>query len=442
MARRFSCALAALAIHACHDVSQRAREGYWDPEPADEVTAGGDGAPASAGGLASTDGAPTRASGGATGVTSDDAVGPVAKAGTSASPSSGVDSLLTAGAGGEAGAPPLPSACVAGAACERAKDCWLGMTQCNGEVAVCVPARPAPAHTRCIFGECTGDGSCIKPVLSCASDDQTGCGAITISGGSFRMGYRASDPEASAGEPVTVGTFVLDAYEASVARFRRFWAVQPSLVRVVTYPDGTQLRVDTAPREPDPTSLHPSYNWTPDPGSRENHPINRLTWATAFLFCAWDGGRLPTEAEWEYAATGRELHSLASGRDFPWGDQAPDCTLANSIECGSGTSVPVDSLRSWGGLFQMAGNVTEWTADSFTDMPGPCWDGAPRNDPLCVQADSPYFAAKGGSYAGSRDQLFGAWRLKSQNGVGPRGVRCARDLLGTRPNPPAPLPEP
>src|SRR5262249_2640018 len=150
-----------------------------------------------------------------------------------------------------------------------------------------------------------------------------------------------------------------------------------------------------------------------------NHPINRLTWATAFLFCSWDGGRLPTEAEWEYAATGREFDSLTSGRDYPWGDQEPDCTLANMIKCGSGTSVAVDSLLPWGGLYHMGGNVTEWTADSFTYMPGPCWDGTPHDNPLCVEEGSTYFTAKGGSYAGGPEQVFGVWRLKSQNGVGP-----------------------
>lgn len=479
MARPLSFTLVALAIYACNDVSQRARQGYWNSEPDPEITAGSVGAPSGAGarararssantgGSASTDGSANvdgvgasagdlatpdgsvPASGAAPGVTSGGAVEPGATAGTFGIPSGGADPLLSAGAtgeagaaAGEAGAPPARSTCVAGVACERAKDCWLGATQCVGDIAVCAPARPAPEHSPCIFGECTKDGSCIKPVLSCASGDQTGCGAITIRGGAFRMGYRASAPEDSRGEPVTVGSFVLDAYEVTVARFRRFWAVQAPLLRVVTYPNGTQLRTDTALHEPEPTTLHPSYNWTPDPGPRENHPINRLTWATAFLFCAWDGGRLPTEAEWEYAATGRELGSLTSGRDYPWGDQAPDCTLANTIKCGSETSVAVDSLPQWGGLYQMAGNVTEWTADSYTDMPGPCWDGTPRENPLCLEEGSSYFTAKGGSYAGSGAQVFGVWRLSSQNGVGPRGVRCARDRLGAPPEPPAQPPQP
>jgi formylglycine-generating enzyme required for sulfatase activity len=243
------------------------------------------------------------------------------------------------------------------------------------------------------------------------------------------MGWQANAVESHPGEPVTVGAFAIDAYEITVARFRVFWEARPALIHNVTYPDGAELSVDTAPHEPETTAQHVSYNWTPDPGSREDHPINRLTWQTAFLFCAWDGGRLPTEAEWEYVATGRSVDGLEPGRTFPWGEMTADCTLTNSSECGVGTTVPVDRLAAWGGVYQMAGNVTEWTADAWSYLPGDCWNGSPRINPVCrIDADA-YYAAKGGSFAGSFDQCMGVWRLKSTNGVSPRGARCVRDLM-------------
>ncbi|HET9958343.1 MAG TPA: SUMF1/EgtB/PvdO family nonheme iron enzyme, partial [Polyangiaceae bacterium] len=434
--------VAALGIYACHNVTERAHDRYRSPEgPSNAGGTAGEtsnfaGAGASSGSTTSpgssfgAEGDGTVSSGGSP---DDPANGPAPVDGVHTGGSGGKEPLTNSTSAGEGGTPPLPSRCVPGAACQRIEDCWLGAVRCEGDRAICAPARPAPEHTRCIYGECTRDGSCIKAMPSCRNLDTPGCGALTVEGGTFRMGYSAGDPATPAGEPVTVDTFALDIHEATVARFRQFWATQSALVRDVTFPNGVHRKVETSPHEPEPNSAHYSYNWTPEPWEREDHPINRLTWATAFLFCAWDGGRLPTEAEWEYAATGREIDGLKRGRDYPWGNQLPNCTLANYLSCGSGTTVSVNSFEPWGGFYQMAGNVTEWTADSFTYVPGACWDGSPRENPVCVEEGSPFFVAKGGSYAGGDGQMRGVWRLKSQNGVGPRGVRCARDLLGNRP---------
>ena len=121
--------------------------------------------------------------------------------------------------------------------------------------------------------------------------------------------------------------------------------------------------------------------WTDAPGSNEHRPINCVTWYEAFAFCAWDGGRLPTEAEWNYVAAGGEEQRL-----YPWGatidlsrasyDCRADgsaqgvCSLADLLAVGA--LVPAGSGR-WGHA-DLAGNVGEMVLDRFADYADPCTD--------------------------------------------------------------------
>jgi len=110
------------------------------------------------------------------------------------------------------------------------------------------------------------------------------------------------------------------------------------------------------------------YNW--GAADRRDHPINAVTWDEANAYCAWTGGRLPTEWEWEWAARGRGL-----ARVYPWGDTPePNCNVAVMFESGLGNGCGVDHSDVVGskspagdsldGVQDMAGNVVEWT-DSF-----------------------------------------------------------------------------
>ncbi|SOC82389.1 Formylglycine-generating enzyme, required for sulfatase activity, contains SUMF1/FGE domain [Ensifer adhaerens] len=114
------------------------------------------------------------------------------------------------------------------------------------------------------------------------------------------------------------------------------------------------------------------------PGSsileRMDHPVTHISWGDAAAFAAWAGGRLPTEAEWEHAARG----GLDDPR-FPWGDEEPNdhdfmpaniwqgtFPDGNSQADGYAGTAPVDAFSPNGaGLFNMAGNVWEWTSDPF-----------------------------------------------------------------------------
>ena len=127
---------------------------------------------------------------------------------------------------------------------------------------------------------------------------------------------------------------------------------------------------------------------------RDAHPVNCVDWAQASKYCEWRGGTLPSEAQWEFAARGSD------GRVYSWGDALPSRAHMNGSgpeyvawratkglpshatlyaeDDGFVGTAPVGSSKDGAtqhGLFDMAGNVFEWTADEFT--PYPAKDGTP-----------------------------------------------------------------
>jgi formylglycine-generating enzyme required for sulfatase activity len=166
-------------------------------------------------------------------------------------------------------------------------------------------------------------------------------------------------------------------------------------------------------------------------GAHENLPIDCVNWWEAYAFCIFDGGFLPTEAEWEYAAA-----AGSQQREYPWGTAAPGTTNQYEIfGCNypngdgmclalTGSVAPVGTAALGASLYgqqDLLGNVSEWVLDWYaTSYVNPCLDCADVT-PGAVRVN------RGGYFSGSSPDLTGrgyltpTWRLAY--GL---GFRCAR----------------
>ncbi len=318
----------------------------------------------------------------------------------------------------------------------------------------------------------TGPGqSCVAggPGLNnCGAASESCCTSLPVATGTyFRTYTNSGDGGTGEADPASVSSFRLDKYLVTLGRFRQFanavlppdggtgWLPGPGagkhahlnggqgLVDVgastdaqVVYEKGWQSAFDAnvAPTDANLTSAcdTPAYaTWTHAPGTQENLPVNCVNWYEAYAFCIWDGGFLPSEAEWEYAAAGGNEQ-----RQYPWGSTPPGTANQYAIfNCnypsGSGTCTGVANVAPVGtatlgaglwGQLDLAGDLSEYELDSYAPFMSPCIDCAN----LSINATSAW-ADRGGWFNQVGGQYLPAWRRMYGAGRGiSTGIRCAR----------------
>jgi sulfatase modifying factor 1 len=431
---------------------------------------------------------------------------------------SGVEAGGEVGSGGDtAGSDtglPGPAACVAaGGRCVIGPptNCptIIGPQDCNpppvnpGGAICCLPNGDASQDATAVTDAATnGDANGGATMQSCqpGGDGLSNCGpnsesccvSPVVPGGTFFRSYDGVT-FTDMGNPATVSSFRLDKYEITVGRFRQFvgaviggWLPASGSGKHTHLNHGQGLSDSSSTQGTFETGWNSSWNnnlsttasgwnanlnctgdgivptWTASLGSNEVQPINCVNWYQAYAFCSWDGGFLPSEAEWNYAASGG-----SEQRYYPWSippsSQAIDCTYANytplnytdsggaplsyrapcvvsqnpNADPAVANNVGSESPKGDGkwGHTDLAGNVSEWTLDWFVPYAVPCADCAyvgTASEPVSTTVD------RGGSFdslASGFSQVNPGWGpvlASNRNSVAPTmnittlGARCAR----------------
>ena len=237
------------------------------------------------------------------------------------------------------------------------------------------------------------------------SGDESCCTSLAVTGGMYDRTYTNSGagPTGQA-DPAMVSDFRLDQYLVTVGRFREFvnawrsgYMPPPGSGKHAHLNAGSGLAnsasagsyetgwlsgddANIAPTDANLTSGDPYATWTPSPGANESLPINDVSWWEAYAFCIWDGGFLPSEAEWEYAAAGGSQE-----REYPWGSTDPGMGNQYAIygdgesECyyPSGAATPCTGVANVApvgyaskgagayGQLDITGEIFQWTLDWY-----------------------------------------------------------------------------
>jgi len=225
-------------------------------------------------------------------------------------------------------------------------------------------------------------------------------GAVQVPSGTFIMGLTDEDPlsiQSAGRKRVTVSTFFIDRREVTNAEYRDYLRQLSSEARADRLPDSTAWAQARTEESWEAYFRSDYYS---------NYPVVGLTWNEARAYCQAQGKRLPTEAEWEYAARAGNL-----GRVYPWdglttrgqsGDYLANFKPPEGYAAdGHAFTAPVGAFppNDWG-LHNMAGNVAEWTRDAYT----PSYDNLSDFNPYYQDEEEARRAVRGGAW--NSDSFF------------------------------------
>jgi len=250
--------------------------------------------------------------------------------------------------------------------------------------------------------------------------------------GPFMMGSNAGEEAERPVHTVTLKAFWIDQTEVTNAMFHAF--VQANNFQTEAERIGKAYFLDLSTKS---WQRIDGIDWQHPRGPESNlnglsaHPVVDVSWNDAVAYCAWVGGRLPSEAEWEKAARGTD------GRIFPWGNEVPNGDFLNfadvsldvdwadkSMNDGNQLTAPVGSYPGGAspyGVLDMAGNVWEWVDDWYDVYPG--GDKAASSD-----FGITYRVLRGGSWDYQDSYARSAYRLRGTpyDAGSNIGFRCAR----------------
>jgi formylglycine-generating enzyme len=285
----------------------------------------------------------------------------------------------------------------------------------------------------CQVGKCETTPSCTEFAAerTTCRNTESCCASYLLPGGDFNL----LNPDGFI--PAKVTPFLLDKYEVTVGRMRQFVFAYDPKVFVAGRGKSAHINGDTGW---DPLFALPAdkealvaqlkgctgTTWTDNEAINNRLPMNCVSFTVAYAFCIWDGGRLPTDAEWSFAAAGGSQE-----RQYPWSLPGAEPDISTEIAHYDGYGIPTTGPIDVGGKplgdsrwrhVDLGGNVQEWTLDYSGGSFSECHD--------CLNTIQGERLIHGGAYDSIGESLLSyvPTAAPDDNVRASNGFRCARDL--------------